>query len=133
MSELREGQRICKVSDLRDKGIVSILIPQLSGDSSSPAEERDTNAITGLAYLPPKFRGVLFIRRGAFLVISPTDSTSDKVSWIVDSLLRSQDIKYLKKQGVWPPIFGDNIKCNDSSEDENSDENSDEAETEEEE
>ena len=61
--EIKPSQTIGKVVEIRDKGIVSVDVPQ----SSVEAEERpsgETRPVSSLAYLPPRFRGVLFIRRG---------------------------------------------------------------------
>lgn len=55
IQDLKAEQRIGKVTDLRDKGILSLALYEPEGESLLQGT---------LAYLPPRFRGVLFIRRG---------------------------------------------------------------------
>lgn len=101
--ELEEGQSIGKVTELRDKGIVAVQVP-VNGVLQST-----------LAYLPPKFRGVLFLRRGitllcrwiyhagSFVILSPIEGAdgAQKVAWTIETLLRPDDIKQLRKDQTW--------------------------------
>lgn len=101
--ELRDGQMIGRVTELRDKGIVAIQVPN------------DADFASSLAYLPPRFRGVLFLRRGmlqfhrvvlflgSFVVLSPIEDADaeQKVIWTIETLLRPDDIKQLKKEQKW--------------------------------
>lgn len=61
--EIGPSQTIGRVREVRDKGIVLVEVPQPvirpEGEPSGKGE-----LTSSLAYLPPRFRGVLFIRRG---------------------------------------------------------------------
>lgn len=52
--ELTENQVIGRVAELRGKGIVAVQIASMESNALESA----------LAHLPPRFRGVLFLRRG---------------------------------------------------------------------
>lgn len=113
---LQPGQIFGRIVESRDKGIVSLNIL----DSSAEMGLAPT-----LAFLPPKFRGVLFLRRGAFVVLSPSEeSASEKVSWTIARLLRPEDVKMLRKAGLWPSQF-EAPKVESSSEDKSDSESDD--------
>ena len=88
--EMAEGQSFARVTELRDKGIVAVALPGEDG------------LILSLAYLPPKFRGVLFLRRGAYTIVSPLEGgDAQKVGWNIEALLRTDDIKQYRRDGIW--------------------------------
>ena len=82
---------------MRDKGIVMVNI----------ASELSPTPITTLAFLPPRFRNVIYIRRGSYLILSkiPDLSEEDLVQYTIEHPLRTLDIKQYKKDGIWPSIF----------------------------
>lgn len=91
--ELKEGQVIGRVTEFRDKGIIAI---QCSLDGLV--------VLTGLSYLPPRFRGVLFLKRGSFVILSSIEGTEvgqDKVTFSIENVLRVADIKSMRKDGAW--------------------------------
>lgn len=123
--EIGLAQTIGKVREVRDKGIVLVDVPQTSmqPEREPPGEGELTSS---LAYLPPRFRGVLFIRRGkssllvihpncltccafvrlfrvgSFVVLSPNQSSGgEKMTWSIETLLRLSDIKELRVTGQW--------------------------------
>jgi hypothetical protein len=89
--ELTKEQSFARITELRGKGIVAVTLPG------------ETELTPALAYLPPKFRGVLYLRRGAFVVVSPLDGgdSIQKVNWSIETLLRNEDIKQYRKEGIW--------------------------------
>lgn len=134
LKEILPTQRIARVVALRGKGIVAIQVAMHTpaGDADSLVVDNSSVSIVSevksedkdffivqdsLAHLPPRFRNVLFLRRGAFLIVSPVDvqsvalnTTVDerseaKVAWRIENLLRIEDVKILRKSGTFPDVF----------------------------
>lgn len=86
--------QIVRVAGIRGKGIVELQLA--SGD-------------TTLAVLPPKFRGTLWLRRGALVIATeiPKEASQaeDKVTLSIEHLLTSDDIKQFRKEGHIPEAF----------------------------
>ncbi len=102
---LGQHQVIARISEVRGKGIVGVAV--LAGPVGDPCDCAGS-LVPSLAYLPPRFRNVLFLRRGAFLIVSPRPSSQgeeDKVAWTIDTVLRTDDVKQMKKDGTWPSHF----------------------------
>lgn len=57
--ELAEGQIIGRVADIRGKGIIAIQMP---------CDDEESGLRSSLAHLPPRFRGVLYLRRGIYVM-----------------------------------------------------------------
>lgn len=66
-----------------------------------------------LALMPSKFRKLIWIKRGDFLIVSgceePTTTTNEsserKVRFMIKSVLNKEQIKHLKDLGLWPVGF----------------------------
>lgn len=100
---------ICRVTEIRGKAIVQVMLP----DGST----------TTLATLPPKFRGVLWVRRGALVIATeiPMEARQNedgKVTMQVEHLLTAGDVKEFTKQGHIPECFQRQQQVYSSSEDE---------------
>ncbi|RHY59802.1 hypothetical protein DYB30_013378 [Aphanomyces astaci] len=54
---------------------------------------------TGIAMLPTKYRKLIWIRRGDFLIVAAA------VNYSVEHILYKDQIKQLKKQNLWPDSF----------------------------
>lgn len=87
---------ICRVSEIRGKGIVQL---QLADGSHT------------LAMMPPKFRGTLWLRRGALVIASEmpvkegVEANTDKLTHVIEHLLAAGDVKEFTKQGYIPEAF----------------------------
>jgi probable RNA-binding protein EIF1AD len=86
---------ICRVSEIRGKSIVQLQLP---------------NAGLALALLPPKFRGTLWLRRGALVIASEMPvkdgaESTDKITHVIEHLLAVGDVKEFTKQGYIPEAF----------------------------
>ncbi|KAI9251191.1 phosphatidylserine decarboxylase-domain-containing protein [Sporodiniella umbellata] len=61
-----------------------------------------------LVTLPPRFRNLVWIKRGYFVVVDATTGTvSEKVGGEIAHVLYPKDIKHLKAAGKWPAEFDD--------------------------
>jgi len=69
-----------------------------------------------LCRLPTKFRKLIWVKRGTFLIVSRSDENGKfltatgaqgKVVYTVEHVLFKAQIKHLKQKGLWPKAFGD--------------------------
>lgn len=63
-----------------------------------------------LVSMPTKFRRNVWIKRGDFVIIEPIEE-GNKVKAEIVHILYSKQIKYLKKEGMWPQEFGEEKKA----------------------
>ncbi|XP_067119924.1 probable RNA-binding protein EIF1AD [Centruroides vittatus] len=73
-----------------------------------------------LASMPPKFRKIIWIKRGDFVIIKPIKE-GHKVKGEISHILYKEQIKYIKSQGQWPSVF-DSTRQKQSTEDMDEDE-----------
>ena len=79
----------------------------------------------GLALLPQKFRKLVWIKRGDWVIVSGGSGKDIEVSegregavrYIVQHVLYKEQVRYLKGRGLWPSLFDDyqNDKKNNGS------------------
>ena len=69
---------------------------------------------TSLAMLPTKFRKLIWVKRGDFVMCTGTDGSADletrdgkggKVNFMVTHILYEQQKKHLVSKGMWPEVF----------------------------
>lgn len=82
------------------------IVKVVAGRGNNLHEVADPHGETFLVSMPTKFRKNVWIKRGDFVFISPI-SEGDKVKGEISTVLYRDQIKYLKKEGVWPPQFLD--------------------------
>ena len=69
-----------------------------------------------LALLPSKFKNLIWVKRGDYVVVSyakeggASDDGKDKVNYIVSHICSKEDCVEYKKQGVWPEEFGNQVE-----------------------
>ncbi|RUP52465.1 hypothetical protein BC936DRAFT_145222 [Jimgerdemannia flammicorona] len=56
---------------------------------------------TTLVTLPPKFRNLIWVKRGNYVIVDPTVATTDKIGGEIVHPLMPAHIKQLKADGVW--------------------------------
>jgi probable RNA-binding protein EIF1AD len=84
----------------QDEQIVKVV----AGRGNNLHEVADPHGETFLVSMPTKFRKNVWIKRGDFVFISPI-SEGDKVKGEISTVLYKDQIKYLKREGVWPKEF----------------------------
>lgn len=109
--------QICRVAEIRGKGIVQVQLA--SGELT-------------LAVLPPRFRGTLWLRRGALVIAAdiPVVDEADKVTLSIERLLTAGDVKEFTKLGHIPEAFKRPPLNESSSEEEAEEQSSSEDESE---
>ncbi|CAO3689725.1 unnamed protein product [Rhizopus stolonifer] len=61
-----------------------------------------------LVTLPPRFRNLVWVKRGHFVIVDAiTGTVSEKVGGEIAHVLYPKDIKQLKAAGQWPDEFGE--------------------------
>jgi probable RNA-binding protein EIF1AD len=66
----------------------------------------------GMAMLPTKFRKLVWIKRGDYVIVSQAEGEvatagggAGKVRFIIDAVLYAEAVKHLAARGMWPPRF----------------------------
>ncbi|KAF9179720.1 putative RNA-binding protein eif1ad [Haplosporangium sp. Z 767] len=86
--ELEEGQRFARVLATRGKNIHEVQF--------SDGEELLVN-------LPPKFRSLVWVKRGSYVIIEPAEEQDrTKVGGDIIAVLFPDHIKHYKQVGIWP-------------------------------
>ncbi|KAJ2782460.1 hypothetical protein H4R18_002266 [Coemansia javaensis] len=57
---------------------------------------------TTLAQLPPKFRSVVWVRRGGYVLVDVSEQLTDKVGGEIAMVLLAAQVKQLRLGGAWP-------------------------------
>ncbi|KAF8938542.1 putative RNA-binding protein eif1ad [Haplosporangium gracile] len=86
--ELEEGQRFARVLGTRGKNVHEV---QFSDNQEL------------LVNLPPKFRSLVWVKRGSYVIIEPAEEEDKtKVGGDIVAILFPDHIKTYKQQGIWP-------------------------------
>ncbi|CAM9218303.1 unnamed protein product [Phaeothamnion confervicola] len=99
LPEPTEGQEIARVCGTRGSNILEVV---------------DCNGEAGLAMLPTKFRKLIWVKRGGYVIVSAatddyenTAGERGKVRHRVEHILTRDQIRHLRVSGKWPPGFED--------------------------
>ena len=70
------------------------------------------SSISALALLPTKFRKLIWIKRGDFVIVTPTSNdisnavgSVNKCGYDIKTVLYKDQVKHLKSKDLWPSIF----------------------------
>ncbi|RIA98976.1 hypothetical protein C1645_731185 [Glomus cerebriforme] len=87
-----ERQKIAKVLNGRGKNLFEI---QFSDGNIT------------LCTLPPKFRNLIWVKRGSYVIINPISETerANKIGGEIEHVLFPEHVKHLKSEGIWPQEF----------------------------
>ncbi|KAI9285798.1 hypothetical protein BC943DRAFT_360011 [Umbelopsis sp. AD052] len=98
--ELTSGQVIARVVGPRGKNM---------------HEVQYADGQTTLAVLPPRFRNLIWVKRGHYVVLDPEATSSDKMGGEIVHVLFPEHVKDLRAQGKWPEEFNANANPTPSS------------------
>ncbi|KAJ2156779.1 hypothetical protein GGF46_004963 [Coemansia sp. RSA 552] len=83
------------------------------------------DCFTTLAELPPRFRSVLWVKRGGYVLVDLSEQRTDKIGGEIAMVLLPAHIKQLRQAGRWPAQYsskpGSQGSDNDDSDHSNSD------------
>lgn len=105
--EPKENESIVRVVETRGTNQVQVEYP---------------NGNTILCMTPTKFRKMVWIKKGQYLIISTSldSKNTGKIKGMIVHILQDHQIRHLKKEGLWPKEF--EIKEKELKEDEKKDE-----------
>ncbi|GAA5801258.1 hypothetical protein EDC94DRAFT_438472 [Helicostylum pulchrum] len=66
-----------------------------------------TDGSKKLVTLPPKFRNVVWLKRGHYVIVDPSVGVTEKVGGEIVFVLFPKNIKDLKAAGKWPAEFSE--------------------------
>jgi probable RNA-binding protein EIF1AD len=131
------GQRIARVVGTRGGNMFDVVVAPASTSASStdgkPQEDKkqdnDKNATKNsiktsqLAFLPTKFRKLVWIKRNDFVIVEcgdeeeTEDQQSDKKEgggfrYVISHILYKDQVKHIKSKGLWPTdsFFDDDVQ-----------------------
>ena len=81
---------------------IIVKIIESRGNNLHKAETPDGKCF--LISMPSKFRKNVWIKRGDFVIVDPIEE-GNKVCAEIAHILYPQQVKYLKKEGLWPETF----------------------------
>ncbi|CAM0143067.1 hypothetical protein VKS41_006174 [Umbelopsis sp. WA50703] len=70
---------------------------------------------TSLAILPPRFRNLIWVKRGHYVIVDPEATATEKLGGEIVHVLFPEHVKDLKAQGQWqvtPAEFDSNAQTN---------------------
>ncbi|KAJ2810176.1 putative RNA-binding protein eif1ad [Coemansia sp. 'formosensis'] len=65
---------------------------------------------TTLVQLPPKFRSVVWVKRGSYVVVDLAEQLTDKIGGEIAMVLMPAQVKYLKQSKQWPTQYEDMLE-----------------------
>lgn len=115
--EPQEDEKVAKVVATRGSNQFDILLPSTNTDHHSTPQ---------LAILPTKFRKLVWVKRGDFVIVMTAtngkgeENDSGGIRFIISHILYKEQIKHLKTKDLWPtdPRFIDSLGATDDQESE---------------
>jgi len=93
-----ENEFIAQISGSRGSNVFEVLLP--------PPNE------SSLALLPTKFRKLIWVKVGTFVIVRGGDKScevvggsSGAVNYMIEHILGDDQISHIQEEGVWPPSF----------------------------
>ncbi|KAG9305176.1 hypothetical protein G9A89_010684 [Geosiphon pyriformis] len=78
----------------------------LGGRGKNLHEVEYSDQSTTLCTLPPKFRSLVWVKRGSYVIIAPSESDRiNKIGGEIVHVLLPKHIKELKSEGIWSKEF----------------------------
>mmetsp|Transcript_42314 Transcript_42314/g.83082 ORF Transcript_42314/g.83082 Transcript_42314/m.83082 type:complete len:223 (+) Transcript_42314:94-762(+) len=106
------GERIGRVIGSRGGNLFEVDVAQAAGSPQGlDVEDEGRGRRAELALLPTKFKNLIYVKRGDYVVVSGTDDAEDesKIRWMVRHILFRDQVAYLRDgkagPGIWPERF----------------------------
>ncbi|ORX47845.1 nucleic acid-binding protein [Piromyces finnis] len=111
MPELKESQVIMRSLGPKGKNLHEAELP---------------DGTVTLVTLPPKFRNLVWIKRGNYVIVEPSTERKNKLFGDIEFILFPEHIKHLKAEGKWPEEFNTPLnKTNEEKKEEEEEEEED--------
>ncbi|KAJ3141991.1 putative RNA-binding protein eif1ad [Irineochytrium annulatum] len=103
---IKPGQLVAKVLDIRGGGLFEVGFPPEGTDNADGATAEGAKC---LVQLPPKFKNIVWVKRGNFVIVDRSE-LSAKVEGEIIHVLRPEHIKDLRQSGDWPTAFENKVE-----------------------
>ncbi|KAI7825550.1 hypothetical protein BX661DRAFT_225468 [Kickxella alabastrina] len=70
-------------------------------------EPNNSEWFTTLAQLPPRFRSVVWIKRGSYVLVDLSEQLTDKIGGEIAMVMMATQIKHLRQIEQWPTHYED--------------------------
>ncbi|CAG8663886.1 27502_t:CDS:2 [Racocetra persica] len=87
----------------------------LGGRGKNLHEVQYCDGTITLCILPPKFRSLVWVKRGSYVIIEPSESDKIKIGGEIVHVLFPEHVKHLKSEGIWPKEFESQEKIPDQT------------------
>ncbi|KAI9502236.1 hypothetical protein GGI25_001524 [Coemansia spiralis] len=77
----------------------------VADDINQRLNPEDKAWFTTLAQLPPKFRSVVWVKRGGYVLVDLSEQLTDKIGGDIAIVLMAGQVKHLKQAGQWPSDY----------------------------
>ncbi|KAJ2721795.1 hypothetical protein GGI07_003729 [Coemansia sp. Benny D115] len=84
---------------------VAVARSLISAEINKQLNPEDAPWFTTLVQLPPKFRNVVWVKRGSYVLADLSEQLTDKIGGEVALVLLAAQVKYLKQSGMWPAEY----------------------------
>ena len=109
LPEPTESQQIVQVVQSHGSNIFEVAFPPTAPSTNTEEEAEATTVKTTLARLPTRFRKLIWVKRGTYLLCSSSDTDyqtakgeKGRVTMNVDYVLFERQVKHLQKNNMWP-------------------------------
>ncbi|KAJ2783490.1 putative RNA-binding protein eif1ad [Coemansia interrupta] len=84
----------------------SLVTPEISQRlGGSNGSGSDKAWFTTLVQMPPKFRNVVWVKRGSYVLADLSEQFTEKIGGEVAMVLMASQVKHLKQTGQWPSEY----------------------------
>ncbi|KAJ1725834.1 hypothetical protein LPJ53_000095 [Coemansia erecta] len=83
----------------------SLVTPEISQRLDSSNSVNDNAWFTTLVQMPPKFRNVVWVKRGSYVLADLSEQFTEKIGGEVAMVLMAGQVKHLKQTGQWPSEY----------------------------
>ncbi|KAJ2898524.1 hypothetical protein IWW38_001364 [Coemansia aciculifera] len=89
---------------------VAVARSLVTSDINRRLNTEDQSWFTTLVQLPPKYRSVVWVKRGSYVLVDLAESLTDKIGGEIAMVLMPVQVKYLKQSKQWPTQYEDVVE-----------------------
>ncbi|XP_066156032.1 probable RNA-binding protein EIF1AD [Euwallacea fornicatus] len=104
MSRIKKYKHICRNEEFSLPGEHHQVVRILDNKGNNLHQAETPDGCTFLVFLPPKFRRLMWIRTGSYVLVERIEN-DDKVKAEITKICSPEFIKYLMEHNAWPNEF----------------------------
>eukprot|EP00013_Stygamoeba_regulata_P012031 CAMPEP_0177672440 /NCGR_PEP_ID=MMETSP0447-20121125/25341_1 /TAXON_ID=0 /ORGANISM="Stygamoeba regulata, Strain BSH-02190019" /LENGTH=185 /DNA_ID=CAMNT_0019180105 /DNA_START=82 /DNA_END=637 /DNA_ORIENTATION=- len=85
-----------------------------AADAGVDEKDAEKDAHTWLCIIPSRFRKQVWMKRGDYVIATRADG---KMHGEIRHVLQKPQIQHLRREGLWPAVFEEDLGCEDKTED----------------